>query len=425
MDLTKSIELFERAKKQSPAGVHSPVRAFRSVGGTPIFFKKGNGAFLTDVDNNRYLDFCMSWGALALGHADPAVVEAVQTQASLGTHYGTPTAHDVDLAELILSALAPFEEIRFVNSGTEAVMTALRLARGVTGRDKIVKIDGAYHGHVDSLLVAAGSGLVTQGVSDSAGVPKGMIDDTLVIPPGSKEALDKVFSENGPKIAALIVEPVMANNGLFELGKDYLQYCRDITRKNGALLIFDEVITGFRIHWGGAKAYYDITPDIGTYGKIIGGGLPVGAIAASRAVMENLAPCGSVYQAGTLSGNPLAMVAGLATLKGIQHRDYYNHVKRVGRYLDSKVEELKKARPEKPFGYRRVESLIWFCFGSEALPQWPSKIPATAKSLYAETFHGLLKSGVYLAPSAYEVGFLSAAHSEKEIDLFIGTLKNL
>lgn len=419
MEVSNSKKLYERAIKLSPAGVHSPVRAFKSVGGTPIFFKKGAGSKLYDVDENEYIDYCMSWGALALGHAYPGVVEAIQTQAALGTHYGTPTTHDVALAETVLSALHPFEELRFVSSGTEAVMTALRLARGVTGRDKIVKIDGAYHGHVDSLLVAAGSGLVTQGMTDSAGVTKGSTNDTLVILPGKKEALDAVFAEYGKEIAAIIVEPVMANNGLFELGHEYLQYCRDISKKHGALLIFDEVITGFRMSWGGAKSYYKINPDIGTYGKIIGGGMPVGAIAASKFIMEHLAPIGKVYQAGTLSGNPIAMVAGLANLQGLQQTNFYEKTRELGQYMDSKVQALQS---KKPFGFRRVESLFWFSFGSAQAPQWPQEISAQAKPLYAEVFHKALEHGVYMAPSAYEVGFLSSAHSKSDIDKLLNVI---
>lgn len=422
MELTKSSELYERAKKIVPAGVHSPVRAFRSVGGTPIFFVRGERARLTDVDGNSYLDFCMSWGALALGHAYPAVVDAIQKQAALGTHYGTPTPHDVELAELILSALPFYDEVRFVNSGTEAVMTSIRLARGVTGKEKIVKIDGAYHGHVDSLLVAAGSGLVTSGISDSAGVTKGMINDTLVIPPGNIAALEQVFAEHGKNIAAVIVEPVMANNGLFEYDKSYFELLRNITKKNGALLIFDEVITGFRVAWGGAASYYNVEPDIGTYGKIIGGGMPVGAIAAKRSIMEALAPQGKVYQAGTLSGNPLAMVAGLAQLRGMKNDGFYEKVEATGKYLDSKVAELKASHPEKPFGYRRVAGIFWFCLGQSEVPRWPQNIPATAKSLYAEAFHSLLSKGIYTAPSAYEVGFISSAHTKEDIDLLIGAM---
>lgn len=425
MELTRSIELYERAKKLVPAGVHSPVRAFRSVGGTPIFFVRGEKARLFDVDGNSYLDFCMSWGALALGHAYPTVVEAIQRQASLGTHYGTPTPHDVDLAELILSALKPYDEVRFVNSGTEAVMTSIRLARGVTGREKIVKIDGAYHGHVDSLLVAAGSGLVTSGISDSAGVTKGMINDTLVIPPGQPEALEKVFAEYPNQIAAVIVEPVMANNGLFEYDQSYLQLLRKITKQNGALLIFDEVITGFRVAWGGAAQYYNIEPDIGTYGKIIGGGMPVGAVAAKREIMETLAPLGKVYQAGTLSGNPLAMVAGLAQLKAMSQNQFYERVETLGRYLDQKVQELQASRKDRPFAYRRVAGIFWFCLGTEVAPRWPQQIPSTAKGLYAEAFHQLLRKGVYTAPSAYEVGFISMAHTEADIDLLIKAMSEV
>lgn len=425
MDLTKSIALFERSKKLVPAGVHSPVRAFRSVGGTPIFFVRGEKTQLFDVDGNSYLDFCMSWGALSLGHAYPSVVEAIQKQASLGTHYGTPTPHDVELAELVLSALKPYDEIRFVNSGTEAVMTAIRLARGCTGRDKIVKIDGAYHGHVDSLLVAAGSGLVTSGLSDSAGVTKGMVDDTLVIPPGQTEALEQVFAQYGSQIAAVIVEPVMANNGLFEYSPEYFQLLRSITRKNGALLIFDEVITGFRVAWGGAAARYGIDPDIGTYGKIIGGGMPVGAIAAKKEIMEALAPIGKVYQAGTLSGNPLAMVAGLAQLKGMQKENFYEKVETLGKYLDAKVAALKASRPDRPFGFRRVAGIFWFCLGQNETPLWPQQIPTTAKGLYAESFHALLEKGIYTAPSAYEVGFLSSAHTTADVDRLTEALATL
>ncbi len=425
MELSTSQRFYERAQKLSPAGVHSPVRAFKSVGGTPIFFERGLGSKIYDVDENEYVDYCMSWGALALGHAYPAVVEAIQTQAALGTHYGTPTPHDVELAEIILSALHPFEELRFVSSGTEAVMTALRLARGVTGRDKIVKIDGAYHGHVDSLLVAAGSGLVTQGLSDSAGVTKGSVNDTLVIPPGRTEALDHVFAEHGKEIAAIIVEPVMANNGLFELGKEYLQYCRDISKKHGALLIFDEVITGFRLAWGGAKAYYGIFPDIGTYGKIIGGGMPVGAIAGSKFVMEHLAPIGKVYQAGTLSGNPIAMVAGIANLRGLQKTNFYETTRELGLYMDEKIARIQKNAGRKPFGFRRIESLFWFSFGSSQMPTTSQEILPHAKPLYAEIFHGALDRGVYLAPSAYEVGFLSSSHTKSDIDKLVSVIEKI
>ncbi len=411
----KSQALFEKAKKLAPGGVHSPVRAFKAVGGTPLFMKKGEGAHIWDADGNEYVDFCMSWGALSVGHAHPKVVEAVQKQAQLGTHYGTPTELDVELAELALSALKPFDRIRFVSSGTEAVMTAVRLARGVTGRDKLVKVDGSYHGHLDSLLVNAGSGLVTQGQSSSAGVTKAMVEDTLVVPCNSIEALHEVFRKHGNEIAAIILEPIMANNGLFEFAPGYLEACREITKKHKSLLIFDEVITGFRVAWGGAKAFYKAEPDIGTYGKILGGGLPVGAIAAKSEILSQLAPEGTIYQAGTLSGNPIAMTAGISTLTAMKEMNYYEKVNSLGQYLDKKIEEIK----DKDFFYRRIEGIFWVGPGQSNAPKDPTEIGSNIKDAFRERYHGYLKNGVYLSPSVFEVGFLSSAHTTEDLDKLV------
>lgn len=420
MSIENSQSLFIRSQKLAPGGVHSPVRAFRSVGGTPIFFQKGSGAYLWDEDGNKYLDFCMSWGALALGHAHPAVVDAVKTQAEKGTHFGTPTKLDVELAELALSALAPFEMIRFVNSGTEAVMTAVRLARGISGRSKIVKIDGAYHGHLDSMLVNAGSGLITQGDPSSAGVPNSFVKETLTAPYNDVSSLEKIFSAHGNDIAAIIVEPVMANNGLFEFSKDYFEAVGRLKKKYQCLLIFDEVITGFRVGWGGAKKLYNMDPDIGTYGKILGGGMPVGAIAASRSVMENIAPTGKVYQAGTLSGNPIAMAAGIANLKTIASTNYYEKVEALGKYLDQKVIELRSKLD--PFYYKRVAGIFWLCPGMKQPPGSPNDIGQASKDAYKVSFHRLLNKGIYTAPSVFEVGFLSSAHTTSDIDFFVNAL---
>lgn len=420
----KSKQWFDRSLKVAPGGVHSPVRAFRAVGGTPLFFERGNGATLRDVDGNEYVDFCMSWGALSLGHCHPKVMEAVRFQLERGTHYGTPTPWDVQLAEFILKKIAPFDRVRFVSSGTEAVMTSLRLARGITGRNKIVKMEGTYHGHVDSLLVSAGSGLVTQGESASAGITPGCIQDTLVLEPFSIPALEKVFAEKGSEIAALIVEPILANNGLFELGKEYLQACRDLTKKSGALLIFDEVITGFRVGWDGSKGLYGVEPDLGTYGKILGGGMPVGAIAGSHELMEQLAPNGRVYQAGTLSGNPVAMAAGLATLQVMDETNHFEKIEKVGKYLDKKIEELK-SKVSWPFHYHRVQGLFWLCPGIDRVPKSPADLGASVKEAFRGNYHRLLEKGIYLAPSAFEVGFLSAPHTEGDIDRLIEALGSL
>jgi glutamate-1-semialdehyde 2,1-aminomutase len=322
----KSTQLFEKAKKYFPGGVNSPVRAFKSVYGSPLFIERGDQAYLWDADGNKFIDFCCSWGPLILGHNNPQIREAVQAQLSKGLSFGAPTQLENQLAELILSHNSYIDKIRFVSSGTEAVMSAIRLARGYTKRDKIVKFEGCYHGHSDSLLVKAGSGLVTFGETSSAGVPKAFADETIVIALHDKAALEKVFTDFKDQIAAVIIEGIPANNGLLIQDKEYIHFLREITQTNGTLLIFDEVITGFRLGFEGAARYYDIKPDILTYGKIIGGGMPVGAYGASNEIMGHISPDGGVYQAGTLSGNPIAMTAGIAALTILSQPDFYtNH----------------------------------------------------------------------------------------------------
>lgn len=415
LNLEKSKKLYDRATALAPAGVHSPVRAFGSVGGTPIFFDSGKGSTLTDADGNKFTDFCMSWGALALGHAHPDVIANISEQVVKGTHFGTPTALDVELAEIITELIKPMDQIRFVNSGTEAVMTAVRLVRGITGRDKIVKIEGAYHGHLDALLVSAGSGLVTTGQSNSAGVTEGTVKDTLSIPYDKPEALEKVFEDFGDEIAGVIVEPVLANNGLFEHKLDYLKRLRELCTKNSSLLIFDEVITGFRVAKGGAQELYGIEADIATYGKVIGGGMPIGAVAGKKEVLTHLAPVGKVYQAGTLSGNPVAMAAGIASMKALLNEDFYAHTEKIGTYLDKRLQEAcDKAKVD--ISFRRVKALFWLCPGSKTPVNSSSEISKEGAQLYAKMFHHFLEQGLYLAPSAYEVGFLSLCHSESDID---------
>jgi glutamate-1-semialdehyde 2,1-aminomutase len=421
--MSNSQSLYNDSQKLAPAGVHSPVRAFKAVGGTPIFFKKGNGSKLTDVDGKTYIDFCMSWGALILGHAHPNVVQGLQEQVQNGTHFGTPTPLDVELSSYILSKLPFYDKIRFVNSGTEAVMTAIRLARGVTGRDKIIKIDGSYHGHADNLLVNAGSGLMTQGEASSKGVPEGCIKDTITIPSHDINALKAVFTQFKDQIAALIVEPVMANSGLFIPAHEWIKDCREITKQNNALLIFDEVITGFRIHPQGAAGYFNIEPDIGTYGKIIGGGLPVGAICAKNHIMDHIAPMGGVYQAGTLSGNPLCMIAGLKTMQTAFDQDVYSYIEKdLGPYLDQKISEVK-AQSKIPLHYKRIGSIFWLAPGLDKEPTSYKDITKDTIQAFKEIYHYLLGKGIYLSPSVYEVAFLSLGHTKDDIDRLAQALK--
>ena len=399
--------LFERAKKVIPGGVNSPVRSFKSVGGSPYFVRNAEGPYVWDAEGNRYIDYVQSYGPMILGHSHPAVIEAINQAASHGTSYGAPTEKEVILAESIIERVRGIESIRFVNSGTEATMTALRLARGATKRSKIIKFSGCYHGHSDVLLAEAGSGVATQGISGSDGVPDNAVADTVVVPFNEVPEIDQT-------IAAVIVEPVPANMGLVEPKENFLSEIRSACDSAGALLIFDEVITGFRLSSGGASNWYGVTPDIWCFGKIIGGGLPVGAFAASQELMSFLAPVGGVYQAGTLSGNPLAMAAGHATLKLLGQSEYeYLEV-----IADRLVKGLKEVISSEGFAITtpKVGSLIGIFFSDEMPKNFEEVKPIAENGFYPNFFHGMLKRGVALAPGPYEVIFPSLAHTEKLID---------
>ena len=409
-----SEELFARAVELMPGGVNSPVRAFRGVGGTPRFIREARGATLTDVDGRTYVDYVGSWGPMILGHADPELVEALRDALARGTSYGAPTRLEIEMAEEIVDAVPSVEMVRMVNSGTEATMSALRLARGVTGRSKIVKFEGCYHGHGDSLLVKAGSGVATLGLPDSPGVPAPVAANTLTAPFNDPDALGQIFDAHGPDIAAVIVEPVAGNMGCVPPREGYLQHMRDLTRRHGALLVFDEVMTGFRLARGGAQELFGVTPDITTLGKIIGGGLPVGAYGASREIMEHVAPAGPVYQAGTLSGNPLAMTAGLVTLRRLRDEAVYERLERAGARL---VEGMTEAAREAgvPVVTNRVGSMWTTFFTDEPVTDWTSASRAD-RAAFGRFFHAMLAEGVYLAPSQFEAGFISLAHADELID---------
>jgi len=405
---------WERAEKVMPGGVNSPVRAFKSVPGDPVFFKDAAGCKFTDEDGKSYIDWCLSWGPMILGHADPDIEAAALEAVHEGASFGAPSRREVLLGEAFLERVKIFDQVRFVSSGTEAVMSAIRLARGVTGRDKILKFSGCYHGHVDHLLVDAGSGLATFGTPSSGGVPADFSKHTAVLPLDDDEALDKYFAENGDQTAALIIEPIPANSGLLIQRPEFLQKCRDLTTKHGALLIFDEVITGFRVGRGGAAELTGITPDLGTYGKIIGGGFPVGAYAAGRKIMDHISPTGAVYQAGTLSGNPVAMAAGLATLEKIGRDGFYEDLEKKGQLLQAGLEKAA-ADAGVTSTVIRQGSLWWTAF-QDGTPRSFEAIDATKMDTYGRLHRDLIERGVYLAPSGWEVGFLSAAHSDEDIN---------
>ena len=411
-DPIKSRQTYARATQVIPGGVSSPVRAFRAVGGDPIFMDRGEGAFMFDLDGNRYLDFCSSWGPLILGHAHPEVVEAVKSAVSKGMTFGTATAVEVELAEKIISKVKPLEMVRFVSSGTEAVMSAVRLARGFTHRDKIIKFNGCYHGHSDYLLVKAGSGLATFGTPSSAGVPEDFAKHTLVAELDDEKQVTSLFEQYGKDIAAVIIEPVPANNGLLLLRPEFLRFLRDITVKHDALLIFDEVISGFRVGWGGAAGHYGITPDLMTFGKVIGGGMPVGAFGGRREIMEQLAPLGAVYQAGTLSGNPVAMAAGIATLKIIERDSVFVKLNALGLSFER---ALKTSLGNVPVGIVRVGSIVWIALQNKP-PRRAIDIDERGISIYNAMHRDLLNAGVYLPPSGYEVMFISTAHAQSDLD---------
>jgi len=405
--VTKSEAFFERAQQLIPGGVNSPVRAFGSVGGRPVFIAQGQGSHLFDVDGNEYIDYVNSWGPLLLGHRHPAIVAALECALDIGTSFGAPTAQEIDLAEAICDAVPSIQMVRLVNSGTEATMSAIRLARGYTGRDLIVKFDGCYHGHVDSLLVRAGSGLATLGIADTRGVPQSFCDTTISLPYNSVEAVERAFDAHRGLIAAIIVEPVAGNMGCVPPAPGFLEALREITRREGSLLIFDEVMTGFRVAFGGAQSLYNVFPDLTTLGKVIGGGLPVGAYGGHREIMQLIAPSGPVYQAGTLSGNPLAVAAGLAMLRYLKaNPDTYEQ-------LEMRAAELCAAAPA-GVTVNRVGSMFTMFFSDRPVTDYDSaRRSDTAR--FGRFFRAMLEHGVYLAPSQFEAAFVSAAHTEDDI----------
>ncbi|MGZ3872880.1 MAG: glutamate-1-semialdehyde 2,1-aminomutase [Mucilaginibacter sp.] len=411
----KSAELYAKAKTLFPGGVNSPVRAFKSVYGTPLFIRKGDGCTLWDADDNQFIDFCGSWGPLILGHNNAKIREKVVEVIQNGMSFGAPTALENELAELIIKNNKFIEKLRFVSSGTEAVMSAIRLARGYTKRDKILKFEGCYHGHTDSLLVKAGSGLVTFGETSSAGVPKSFADETIVVALNDKQAIQKAFEEFKDQIAAIIIEPVPANNGLLLQEKDFLQYLREVCTQNGTLLIFDEVISGFRLEFEGAAGYYQIRPDIITYGKIIGGGMPVGAYGASAAIMGNISPDGAVYQAGTLSGNPVAMAAGIAQLTELLRTGFYRDLNNKTEEFTEAIQRFATARNYQ-FKVFTIGSIFWFAFTDQEAIRRADEIDPASMEKFKKLHRELLNRGIYFGPSGYEVGFISAAHSKIDLE---------
>ena len=413
MNITKSISLFQEAQQLLPGGVDSPVRAFRAVGGQPLFIDCGEGPYLYDVDGNRYIDYVLSWGPLITGHAHPNVVKAIQDSAVKGTSYGAPSPLEVELAKRVMEFMPNIEMIRFVNSGTEATMSALRLARAYTRRDKIIKFDGCYHGHADLLLVQAGSGVATLGLPDSPGVPADTVKDTLVADFNNLDSVEALFRKYPEQIAAIIVEPVAGNMGVVPPLPGFLEGLRAITAREGALLIFDEVMTGFRVHKGGAQALYKVKPDLTTLGKVIGGGLPVGAYGGRREIMQMVAPAGPVYQAGTLAGNPLAMSAGLATLDLIREEKVWEEMERRGAQLDAGIAAAAK-RAGVPIQQTRVGTMRTTFFSETQPVDW-NTVKVADKAQFGKFFQSMLAQGVYLAPSQFEAGFLSIVHDENVI----------
>jgi glutamate-1-semialdehyde 2,1-aminomutase len=412
-DQDNSARLFERALELMPGGVNSPVRAFRGVGGTPLFIRSASGPTITDVSGRTFIDYVGSWGPMILGHADGEIVAALAAIAANGTSFGAPNELEIELAEEIVSAVPSIEMVRMVNSGTEATMSAIRLARGVTGRDKLVKFEGCYHGHADSLLVKAGSGVATLGLPDSPGVPASLAQHTLTVPFNDAPALEDVCKQH-PDIAAIIIEPVVGNMGCVPPAPGFLEFVRELTTKHGALLIFDEVMTGFRLARGGAQERYGISPDITCLGKIIGGGLPVGAYGGSRELMRNIAPVGAIYQAGTLSGNPLAMTAGLLTLRRLRDPKFYENLEQHSAKL---CEGLSAAAAEAGMKTttNRVGSM-WTTFFTDApVTNWTTA-NTSDRELYGKFFHAMLDEDVYLAPSQFEAGFVGAAHTDQIIE---------
>jgi glutamate-1-semialdehyde 2,1-aminomutase len=414
LSIAQSKALFAEARQLMPGGVSSPVRAFRAVGGQPLFIAKGEGAYLVDVDGNRYIDYVLSWGPLILGHAHPVVVAALQDAVTRGTSYGAPCPQEIALAKLITAQMPNIEMLRFVNSGTEATMTALRLARAFTGRTKIVKFEGNYHGHADMLLVQAGSGVATLGLPDSPGVPPATVADTLTARYNDLNAVEQVFGTFGNEIAAVIVEPVVGNMGLVAPQPGFLQGLRRLTEQAGTLLVFDEVMTGFRVALGGAQGLFDIKPDLTTLGKVIGGGLPVGAYGGRRELMEMVAPVGPMYQAGTLSGNPLAMTAGIATLSELTAPGVWERLETTGARLMDGFTTVAAERGV-PITPGRVGTMFGVFFTPGPVVDWPTAKTSDTQR-FGRYFQSMLASGVYIAPSQFEAGFISTAHGDAEIN---------
>ncbi|OEU79767.1 MAG: glutamate-1-semialdehyde-2,1-aminomutase [Desulfobacterales bacterium C00003060] len=414
-----SEKLFEQAQKVIPGGVNSPVRACRSVGVKPVFIQRAEGSRVFDADGNAYIDYVGSWGPMILGHRRPEVISAIQDVLKRGTSFGAPTDLEIELAEMVTEAVPSVEMVRMVNSGTEATMSAIRLARGVTGRDLLIKFDGCYHGHADTLLVAAGSGVATLGIPGSPGVPEAFVQNTLSLPYNDEERVTDVVSKKGDNIAAIIVEPVAGNMGLVPAEAGFLETLRTLTHNHGIILIFDEVMTGFRVAYGGAQSIYGVVPDLTCLGKIIGGGLPVGAYGGKKEIMKKVAPEGDVYQAGTLSGNPVAMAAGISTLKCLQHSGYYETLETRSAMLEAGIREAAD-KAGLPATTNRVGSMMGLFFTEKRVSNF-AEAQTSDLAMFAEYFTGMLKRGVYLAPSQYEALFVSSAHSEGDIQATIST----
>lgn len=413
--MSKSQMLFEAAQKHIPGGVNSPVRAFKGVGGDPVFFKQAKGAYLVDADDREYIDYVGSWGPAILGHAHPEVIDVVQKQAEKGLSFGAPTEIETTMADMVCDLIPSIDMVRMVSSGTEATMTAIRLARGYTGRDKIIKFEGCYHGHSDSLLVKAGSGALTLGVPSSPGVPEGLASETITLTHNDSEEVRKVFAEIGSQVACIIVEPVAGNMNCIPPEQGFLETLREVCDEFGSVLIFDEVMCGFRVALEGAQGHYNVQPDLTTYGKVIGGGMPVGAFGGKRAIMEHIAPLGPVYQAGTLSGNPLAMAAGLKTLQLISEPGFFDA---LSAKVDKLTTGLQAAADENniPFTTNQVGGMFGFFFTEEKNISRFAQVCQGDMDRFRKFYHGMLNEGIYLAPSAFEAGFVSAKHSDEDIE---------